>query len=383
MKKEILKSTAIVFILFTIAGNNRAYSTNMGNISADNVLRQIQQAKTVSFRKTFEPDARETFSTKIILMKPGYIRMEDGSATTVINLDTGRSVELLAKQKHAILRYMPIIKRNNHLFEYMEWVDKLSSAQAKLKGQEEIGGRKTNVFVMAERYEKTTVWVDPNSNLPVQVEMLFMPCPEMEVPLKIYLSIKMPGISLSIRDFGGMGNMVMSTDLSGMSISKKMRLLITDFVWDEEIAKTEFSPDIPREYLVEDTRYSRAYYYDARPVIDALVLWLQMTLRLPREINEMGDPDILKHGLVNLTNTGTDPAKELELAFEDVNRILRGLMFAQQLQLDGNWLYLGDRVIFGMWNEPICFWRLEGLEGYRLIYSDFSIGQTQKIPWEF
>ena len=59
---------------------------------------------------------------------------------------------------------------------------------------------------------------------------------------------------------------------------------------------------------------------------------------------------------------------------QQAHKILKGLMFAQQRKVDGTWRYAGEDVRLGDADIPVCWWKPEGSDIYRVIYGDLSIG---------
>ena len=63
-----------------------------------------------------------------------------------------------------------------------------------------------------------------------------------------------------------------------------------------------------------------------------------------------------------------------------MHEVLKGLMFAQKQKVDGSWYYAGDGIQLGDADTPICWWKPEDSQGYRVIYGDLSIGDSAEEP---
>jgi hypothetical protein len=58
---------------------------------------------------------------------------------------------------------------------------------------------------------------------------------------------------------------------------------------------------------------------------------------------------------------------------QDAMTIYRGIMFLTQLPTDSNWRYAGEGVKFGNADTAIFWYRPQGSDSYRVIYSDLSV----------
>ena len=56
-----------------------------------------------------------------------------------------------------------------------------------------------------------------------------------------------------------------------------------------------------------------------------------------------------------------------------MNLILKALWFKQKRKIEGSLCYLGQSVTFGEGNRPVCWWKPDDSEKYRVIYGDLSI----------
>ena len=123
-------------------------------------------------RKTFQVEDRLPFTSEYMLMEPDFMRsvLPHGDIMTW-DFSTGRMLHLMVQSKKALLTQQIGRKRSKRLFNRLEWIRRLHEEDAEFIGQEEIDGIMTNIFVNEIPFEKTTVWVDPETNLPVQVKM--------------------------------------------------------------------------------------------------------------------------------------------------------------------------------------------------------------------
>ena len=132
---------------------------------------------------------------------------------------------------------------------------------------------------------------------------------------------------------------------------------MSDFVWDADLDESLFSLEPPEGYTVEEKQFD-----DSGPgekhLIEALSFWTEMSEGLfPSAINELGDPNKVRPMLVEKFDEDGDPKEEFDRALKMMNKVLKGLMFAQQRKVDGSWHYAGDGVRLGDADTPICWWK--------------------------
>jgi len=61
--------------------------------------------------------------------------------------------------------------------------------------------------------------------------------------------------------------------------------------------------------------------------------------------------------------------QKLELAM----KLGPGFIFVQLLKAENDWHYMGKNVKLGDSESPVCWYRPEGSETYRVIYGDLSV----------
>lgn len=371
-----LAAAAVIIIAVLIGINHFGGPLDVAAPAFADVLEQIHKARTVTYKETFYPGEKNEFTVEEMVMEPGRIRSEMPSGTiSILDFSQGRSIQLQPEQKKAIITQRVGRKRRYRPFNYLGWVRKMHEQGGEFVGQEEIEGRTTNVFIVKEPFETTTVWVNPETNLPMHIERVSFPNPDE--------SIIMPEMSLDSTDFGADPNeremrsiCISSGRGSPRGIQKKMTIVMSDFVWDADLDESLFSLEHPEGYTVEERQFDVSERGE-NDLIEALAFWTEMSDSLfPSKINDFGDPNQVRPMLVEKFRKGGEPKDEFEQAMKKMNRILHGLMFVQRLKADDNWNYAGDGVRLGDADEPICWWKKEGSEDYRVIYGDLSIGDA-------
>jgi hypothetical protein len=239
-------------------------------------------------------------------------------------------------------------------------------------------------------FEKTTVWVNPETNLPVQVIMVRFPNPDQ--------NIVVPQITLcesdfgSKNDFGGQGGSVdsgisiMSGSASSITIASgrgspegihpEMTQIFTNFVWNCQLDDSLFSMVPPEGYSLEEKQFDVSEESE-KDLIEALAFWAEMSEgSFPSNINDLCDPNLINPKLIKKYDKDSEPQQELEQAMAKANIILKGLYFTQELKANHNWNYNSEGVKLGDSNIPLCWWKKVNSEQYRVIYADLSIADV-------
>jgi hypothetical protein len=393
MKSRITKLAAAAAIIVGIfAGINHfgARITFTTPVFAD-VIEQIYNARTVMYKQTFQPEARASFTTEIMIMEPGLMRSVLPHGDVMINdFARGRTLHLMVQAERALVTQRVGRKRGRRLFNYLDWLEHLHE-DAEFIGQEEIDGQMTDVFVSEVPFERATVWVNPETSLPVKVEQRMVP--------NVDTDIIAPRMHLSTLDFGEelkthanesgqtvtTGGLTRSISISsgrgsGKGIQQKMTITMHDFAWDEELGESLFSLEPPEGYTIEEKQFDVTEMGE-NDLIYALSFWAEMSDGMfPSRINDLGDPNEVRPLLIRKFDGDGDPAKKLDQAMKETNKILKGLYFSQEKKVGGRWGYAGEGVRLGEADTPICWWKPEGSDDYRVIYGDLSVGDSPETP---
>ena len=179
-------------------------------------------------------------------------------------------------------------------------------------------------------------------------------------------------MSLDEKDFGGKSD-VRTIIISGDGVQAKEKVVWSDFVWNPELDESVFSLEPPEDYSIEELTYDVGGT-DERGLIDAFAFWAEMSEgSFPTNINEFSDPNKIKPMLIEKFDRDGDPKEEFDQAMKQMHTVLKGLWFAQKIKVENNWYYAGENVMLGDAETPICWWRIEDSDNYRVIYGDLGI----------
>ncbi len=370
MKSPITKIAAAVVIIISILIAVHYFNgpVNITSPVFADVIEQIYQARSVTYLQTFHPGKSREFTTEKMIIESGIMRSElPYGDITIFDFSGGKNLHLMLHSKTAILTHRVGRPRGNKLLNYLDWLSTIHEEEGIFTGQQELDGKITNVFVTEKPFEKTTVWVNPETNLPVRVKMEQWPNPDKDIIV--------PKMSLHLADFGGSANLSNSILMfGGKGIQEEMTIVLSDFVWDAELDETLFSLEPPEGYTLEEKQFDVS---DAgeNNLIEALGFWTEMSEGMfPSKINDLGDPNEVRLLLIAKFDRDGDPKEEFDQAMQQMNKILKGLVFAQERIVDDNWYYDGQGVKLGDAYTPICWWKSEDSSDYRVIYGDLSIG---------
>ncbi len=386
-KMTKLAVAAAIILVGMVIVNQFGGSIDGSSVAWADVLEQIYDSRTVTYKQTFETE-KHTFTVNKMQMEPGLMRTEySGDIINIRDFSTGINLQLIPQSKRALIEHRVGRKYPTRNHNRFEWLKKLHEQDTQLVGEEDIDGMMVNVFVSEVPFERMTVWVDLETNLPVKVKMESFPNTEASNDAD---PVIMPTMSLSTRDFSaeseaftneeGKTITVFSRSItigssrgSGKGIQKKMTVTYHNFNWDAELDKSLFSMVPPEGYAVKEKTFDVSGNGEDR-LVYSLRLWATMSEGLfPDTINDLGEPDKLKPIMIAKFDKDGDPEEELDAAMDEVHEVLKGLYFAQEMKVDGRWGYAGQGVVLGQAEMIICWWFDEATEGYKAIYDDLTI----------
>jgi outer membrane lipoprotein-sorting protein len=371
MKSSITKlAAAAVIIVIIIAVYYIGGPINITAPAFADVMEQIHKARSVTYKHTFFPGESWESTTTEMIIESGILRSERPNGDIVISdLGIGKTLHLTPNSKRAILTQRASKPRKKKLFNYLDWISGIHEEKCKFTGQKEANGKMTNVFMMDAPSGKITVWVDPDTNLPVRVEMIIRPNP-----------IMVPELYLTLKDFGGKDDVARSITISsgrsrGEEIRDELKTVMSDFVWNAELDESLFNLEPPEEYTFEDKQFDTGKTR-RKNLAQALAFWAEMSDGMfPSKIDDLGDPNMIRPMLIEKFDKDGDPAEELDQAMKQLNIILKGLLFAQftQQKVDRGCRYAGDGVKLGDADKAIFWYQSRNSETYRVIYGDLSV----------
>jgi hypothetical protein len=323
-----------------------------GVVWAD-VLRNMEASQTV----TFTLDAEEYFQNECYWGKgtvkiKGPIRRFDGikgrrskygqsGEETVIDMtdlsQQNRFVTLYPLKKCADIAdshgYNPTLLTYDGLKN-----DFHNEAEENL-GEMEINGRKAVGFRIVKDNKEITVWVDPDTSLPIQIESKANDGTE---------TLTLTNITFGVELDDQLFDMTVPDDYLAMNMSTE------EFTIPFELTEM---------HLVEGLKIAAGhhggkfptYFGRGRPGQEARDKFLEEESRIVAPI-------------------------------EDDFACMLATEFFVRLPKGSEWQYVGEDVKLGDAKKPVCWWKLPDSKTYRVIYGDLSIrdvepGDLPEVPW--
>jgi hypothetical protein len=204
-----------------------------------------------------------------------------------------------------------------------EVITKLKDNHQEL-GEQEIDGRKAVVFEARGHNQGVKVWADPETALPIRVELTL----------------------------------------------GQMFLIMKNFQFDPPIDESLVSMDVPAGYTLDETEYDMTDVTE-QDFIESLRIWAKIIGdgTFPEAIgteNAMNQMPVLGAKMVSL-NLPEEEASQMGGNFG------KGMLFYQILETDNKGHYAGQGVKLGDASKAIFWYKPEGSETWRVIYGDLSV----------
>jgi hypothetical protein len=324
-----------------------------GVVWAD-VLRNMEASQTV----TFTLDAENDYGTdghywgKGTVKIKGPIRRFDGingfrSRYGQSREETVISMTDLSRQNRFVTLY-PLKKcadtadshgYNPALLTYDGLKKDFHNETEESLGEMEINGRKAVGFKIVKDNKEITVWVDPDTALPIQIESRASDGTE---------TLTLTNITFGVELGDQLFDMTVPDDYLAMNVSTE------EFTIPFELTE---------KHLVEGLKIAAGhhggkfptYFGRGRPGQEAIDKFLEEESRIVAPI-------------------------------EDDFACMLATEFFVRLPKGSEWQYVGEDVKLGDAKKPVCWWKLPDSKTYRVIYGDLSVRDVEpddlpEIPW--
>ena len=334
MKSRIAKLTAAAVIIIAVLISIPHFSSSIENTAFADVVEKLHNAHTMTYSIITKTniESMPTVRVDMAFKEPGYMRITttDGYIT-VIDWAQNKGISTLPMRKQFIdfdasnYQHDPA----QDPFVIIEKLRALPSRADEVLGEKEIDGRLLQGFRVTEKHVVNTIWLDIDTTELARVEMEF-------------------------------------PDALGMSV------IMTDFQFNVQLDDSLFSIIPPEDYtrLEVQADVSKVTEQD---LIEYLRSWSSWTKdgTFPPTFNIVALPKVaMEMEKQGKFGEGETPAQQRQA---DVMLTYRGIMFVAQLPAQSNWRYAGENVRYGDADTPIFWYRPEGSETYRVIYSDLSV----------
>jgi hypothetical protein len=330
MRSPITKIAAAAVIIVAVVMGAHFLGVPTESVVWADVVRPILTARTV----VFNIEGENVPKTRVMNMgtQPvrGEILSEDGKIVQVIviDYDTFRMLQLIPSKKKAVvidLKDLPE-EPENVLEELRNVVTEIQNdpeISVEPLGEKEIDDRIATGFRARNPDGEFTVWADPETALPIRIEQQW----------------------------------------------RQMQFVYTDFQFDIEMDESLFSMEIPEGYSELPSGELRIASSTEKDLVETLRIWAEVILddAFPEDLSAQVYVDDVKKNLKKFANL--QEKEKMELAM----KLGPGFIFVQLLKAENDWRYVGKNVKLGDSESPVCWYRPEGSETYRVIYGDLSV----------
>jgi outer membrane lipoprotein-sorting protein len=334
MKSRTGKIAAAVVIIVSVVAGIHFLGVPTESVAWADVVRPILTARTVVFN-VIPVEGENGPITKVMNMGTQRVRGEvlspDGKSVQVIiivDYDTFRMLQLIPSKKKAVVIDLKDVpeKPENILEELRNVVTEIQNdpeISVEQLGEKEIDGRVVTGFRARNPDGEFTVWADPQTALPIRIEQQW----------------------------------------------RQMQFVYTDFQFDTEMDESLFSMEIPEGYSALPKAELPIASSTEQDLVETLRIWAEVILDgvFPRDLSGQVYVDDVKKNREKFVKLQDE--QKLELAM----KLGPGFIFVQLLKAENDWHYVGKNVKLGDSESPVCWYRPEGSETYRVIYGDLSV----------
>jgi len=357
MKDRITKfaAAAIIIIAVMLGINYISGSPDGASIAWADVLENVEAARTVMYIHEFESsDKKEVFETRI--MEPYYSRIDviayhsradvmgsdEMYKVAIGNTKLNKNLLLYPNTKMAVIGDDDV-SPGDEIRAYERLKKDFRDGTEKNLGRVKLNGRDTVCFEISKDNKKITVWADPNTALPIQIE--------------------------EISEENG----------------DRRKFLRRDIRFDMKLDEQLFSMVPPADYCLMDLETQRLqtpFELTEKHLIEGLAVYPKYLdgKFCTRYMGGRPKTEEVKRKCL------ADVEKIQNWSDEDSNKSTFGCAFIEQLPEDSDYQYVGEDVKFGDVNTPVCWWKPPGSKTYRVVYGDLSIrdiepGDLPEVPW--
>jgi outer membrane lipoprotein-sorting protein len=357
MKSRMTKLAAAAVIIAGVFVGLYLFTGPVGVASVGwaDVLKNVETARTIMYIRKFENSKeKEVVETRIV--EPYHSRTdviahhsqidETGNGTmykvAIRNTNLNKNLLLYPNTKMAVIGDDDVTP-GDEIRAYEKLKKDFRDGTEKNLGRVTLNGRETICFEISRENKKITVWADPNTALPIQIEEI-------------------------TRENGD-----------------RKKIVRSDIRFDIELDEQLFSLTPPADYCLldlETQQLQTPFELTEKHLIDGLAVY----------------PKYLDGKFCTRYGGGRPLSEEVRKKCKaEVEKIegwsdmeghksLLGCAFIEQLPEGCDYQYVGEDVKLGDANTPVCWWKPPGSKTYRVIYGDLSIRDVEpsdlhEVPW--
>lgn len=375
MKNPITKfSIAAMLFLAVILGVNLIPGLDTQTQAFANVMDTVYKASSVCYEWHIRQENRSHGYTCMINDLCVKRTEVHGGDTHMHDFKTGSHLQLFSGGKHAVLTSRIGDNQSRHPFRYLDWISKLHKKNAEFVGTEVLDDKTLDVYRETLEFEETTIWVDPQTDLPYQI--VIESYPNETVP------VQEPTLRLNEKDFGGEGDYtyMVGSHNKWAGIQKRHTQIFSNFKWNLPLDDSLFALEAPEGYTFEEKKVVAKDNTSREWLVEALSFWTEMSDgQFPDDINDLNDQEKVRALLIKKYDKDGDPREEMEQAIEQMKIMVEASMMVQECTVHNTITYNGKGVIYGQLETPVCWWQT-GEDTYTVLYGDLTLLKDQPCP---
>lgn len=324
MNRTFQRIAGIAAILIVSLGTFTWWSTHHAGVAFAQVVEAVQRVQYCSFTMTITSDGTPPQTMRMMIREGTRLRQETAGTINIIDLEHGKFLALVPAQKLAVqgdLAGLPEDAREKW-DDYSAYLKKMLTKAEKVEdlGFREVAGKNAQGFRITKDGQVGTVWVDPDSGLPLE----------------------------SIQTIEGAGTRV-----------------CTDFDFRPPVDGSLFDVNLPPGYTMAPVSFNlNVQDSGERDLIEMLRVWTGVT---------GGQfPDSLSMSAQHIRDA-LEPLQDEIGMLEGVqiaNAIARGAVF---LAYAHDPHYVGAGVQLGQADKPVFWHKPKNAELYHVVYGDLSV----------
>lgn len=371
MRPKFVLTTAGAVILIAVAVYTISIRTSTPAFAR--IMEKILKVEDMSYTINYETELTEPFVVQTFVNSEGVMRSESSTGSiTVRDFPGGVMLTMNPEKKRAEITHRTEGEYDKEYFNYVDWISTLHNNSAEFKGKEMLNGVETLLYVDEDNpYSTRRVWVDPDSDLPIRIVMVTAPRSDGDYSSRI-LQLQKSSFGADNED----GRAISFSTNYGITLA--MTMTLQEFSWNTDPDTSLFSLHPPEDYTVQEHTFDSSIKGE-EDIINALNVWMMLTNgAFPDTIADLSIQEIVEPLLIGAFDGEDDPEEEFNMAMEAANKLAKGYFFVQRMKLTGTWHYSGNSVTLGEKDAPVCWWKEEDSEKYRIIYGDLRVEDIEE-----
>ena len=304
------------------------------------VLQQIREIHTVKYKQTITSsmtgDALSTSTSEVLVADRYRSRstLSNGDVIMITDSTPGNDrLLMLNAQKRTALLVRRTGREESEKPNLLDRVLKLDEKRAKAIGQKEIDGHLADGFRVDTDDQNNTFWIDPQTRLPVRVEIASIP---------------------------------------GWTPSR--HIVMTDFQWNVPVDASLVSTTPPPGYEQNDLGMDLS-----APAEKDLVAGLKSFAELNQDRfpDDFGMKAYMKLMTALDAKRNTTRQAEVVKIGQKLMPVARAIGFAGNPTMGQDWHYAGKGVPLGQSGTPVLWYKPKDSPTYRVIYADLAVADVQ------